>query len=675
MDFRDHPPQDDTSLFAYYYSKALTHYANSEYFSAIHAFKRSLAYSPTHFESYINLGMCYYNLQMLEEALTIFNKCLKIQPSSSIPYVNKALTLLQMKNYDQVLATLDNALETLQNPSEELYKIRTYALCQSGKITTFLDDIKKLNGFEPKKHFKQRAVIKSNIANNLKVSRPQTAQKSSKRVGLYPDVSKTFFKVDEVNIQTQSRNKTWRRTSSTTKGKSPVTIRNRIQGKARPKTGLNKTEDQMVEKVRVYSTDPKPKFKPGVIQINALDRDQELLETDEAALKFSNKLKALKNYVTQDLQKTEELKDSSKDSDFDFITENQIKTLILEFNNKVKNLEKIDKIATKLEFLSKFPLSMRESLYLCAKISCFSPGEVVFREGDPGDHMYIIIKGSVIINKRVSEVRNYPLIIASLYDGRQFGDVSILSTINEEESRKGTCIVTESSIMFIIPTSEYKRLLFKYLKPELEARVNFLLKVRLFKDVEPSALFSLASNIVSKKYVLGDVILAKGEMPKGLYIVTQGQIEVVSEKFLKKSDKISIISSSRHREKSPRPFYTGNVSPNASPKPQSFDISMRNLNKKNTSFDLPKKSAGKSFDLGEKVKKSIVNFILYPTEFFGGKVMLDSEVSLGDFHRPTPSKFSFIAQSSEVSIMIILKEQLQFLDAQTEYYVKKNYFY
>lgn len=675
MDFKDPLPADDTSLFAYYYSKALTHYLNAEYFSAIHAFKRSLAYDPTHFESYINLGVSYYNLQLLDEALAIFNKCLKLQPKSPVPYVNKALTQLQMQNHSQVIITIDNALGILRDPPEELYKLRTFVLCQSGKVTNVLDDIKKNNGFEPRKQFRQRKIAKVNVESNLTVYRPQTGKKSSKLVGLYPDVSKTFFEVNEISFRSTHRNMSQplKRPLSSANSKNSDKGRNRAQSRTKQKPGLGNLDNHIQEKVRVYTIEPKPNFKPGVIQINALDKNEEFLETDEAALKFNNKLKALKNYVAQDLLKTEELKASSKDSEFDFITENQIKTLISEFNNKIKNLEKIDKIAVKLEFLGKFPLAMRESIYLCARIACFYPGEIVFREGDPGEDMFVIIKGSVIINKRISEVRNHPLIIASLYDGRQFGDVSVLSSVNEKEPRKGTCIVTELSTMFIIPKNEYKRLLFKYLKPELEARVNFLLTVRLFKKINSSALFSLASNIITKKFSLGDIILAKGDMPKGLYIVTQGHIEVVTEGFVSKRDKPKVYGNAKIREKSPRPFYTGNLSPSASPKQQSFDNSMKTTNptnKKPSSPQSPKRNSGKSFDILDKVKDSILNFVLYPTEFFGGKIMLDNEMFLGTFNKASPSKFSFIAQSSEVKVMLILKEHLQFLDAQTEFYLK-----
>ena len=65
-----------------------------------------------------------------------------------------------------------------------------------------------------------------------------------------------------------------------------------------------------------------------------------------------------------------------------------------------------------------------------------------------------------------------------------------------------------------------------------------------------------------------------------------------------------------------------------------------------------------------------MNFILHPKEFFGGKTLLDGEIFSGVMTKATPSKFSFIAKSSEVDLMLITKEQLQFLDQITEKTVK-----
>lgn len=678
IDFTEENSPSNDSLCNYYFSKGLEQYKSFEYFSAIHTFKRATAYDQENFESLINLGSCYFRLQMMEEAITSYAKAIKIHPFNYIGYYNKSLSEMQLQEYNRVIITIDHALTVLQDPPEELYKIRTYVLFQSGRVANITNELQVKNGFEKSKFKSARKINTQSPSLAKQNSRPRTSSTHRGNIKrhtiwhLFPNTNNTFIQVQE--LETHSIGKTVSQVTSATispKQKPRILFKN-IQ---RPRSGVKSykvsgskdIESKDYAKAKHYSVEPKTIYQPGIIQINALDRNEDFLEDKETATKFIQNIKALRKYVAKDLERAEELKELVKPNDYQFISESEIKVLIEEFNKEKRSLEKIDKIAMKLEFLQKFPLPMRESIYSCACISKFKPGQVIFNDGDPGDSMYVIIKGSVIMNKMINEIRNYPVIISSLYDGRQFGDASVLSSLTEQENRKGTCVVTEPSTMFIIPKQEYKRLLFKYLKPELEAKVNFLTTVRLFRGTEIAALYTLASNVQIVKSGLGDVILAKGEIPKGMYIVAKGHVEVVTEGFVKKQSKPRIYGNAKIREKSPKPFYTGNASPSSSPKIKSADMTS------NPEGFLKVCYKSQSEDVqADMVKDKILNFVLHSTEFFGGKTLIDGEIFSGLLMKATPSKFSFIAKSSEVEIMIITKDFLQFLDSTTEFRLK-NY--
>jgi tetratricopeptide (TPR) repeat protein/CRP-like cAMP-binding protein len=663
-DFTDATLVPPDSLSSYYFAKAVEQYNNSEFFSAIHTFKRALAYSPGHFESYINLGACYYRLQMMDEAVGVFSRAIKMYPSSPIPYVNKALSEMQQQVYDKVIATVDLAVEQLEDPPEELYKIRTYVLYQSGKITNILEGIKAKNGFE-RSWTVNRKGGKETVSQSSTISRPKSSSVRKNRVvNLFPHSEKSFVKVEEVGKSFKGTGKV----KTVSENSSPIQVRKNSSRKIRKKICIvpeksSRKDEELIKKTTIREKklviEPKLAYKPGVIQINAMEKNEEYIEDREAAQKFAQNLKVLRKIVAHDLERAEELKESSKDNDYQFISEYQIKVLIEEFSKSYRSVDKIDKIAVKLDFLQKFPLAMRENIYSCAQIGSFAPGDIIFTENNPGDSMFVIIKGSVIINKKMTEVRDYPVIIASLYDGRQFGDVSLIDTKSEEQER-GTCIVTEPSTMFIIPKTEYKRLLFKYLKPEIEAKATFLSTIHLFKGAGEAQLYTMASNISVNKYRLGEVILKKGDMPKGLYIICSGHVEVVTECTAEKAKRPKLYGNAKIREKSPRPFYTGTVSPSFSPKPKSFDdpLSFSHLEKPN------KQSA--SFESSTKITTNILNFVLHTSEYFGGKTLIANEIVHGTQFFVTPAKFTFLAKSSEVDIIMVTKDLLRFLDQQTE---------
>lgn len=661
-EFPEEPKKSEHSLCDFYGGKALELYNNREFFSAIHQYKRGLAYDPRHFESLVNLGACYYKLQLLDEAIIVFTKIIKMNPHSPIGYLNKALSELQLQEYNRCIVTVDHAVNILKDPPEELFKIRTFVMYQSGKITNILDGIKSKNGFELKKYRNSTRKVLASPLQECSFKRPKSSSLQAHRtLYLYPDSKKSFININEVNLHSpgkkkQKKNSNFSYNSSPRgKAKSPIYL-NKFPFKSNRNSF--KTEPVRSEPIKAKKViEPPPCFKPGLIQIDYLERFHGSFEEKDTSGDFNENLQMLQKYVENDLERVEELKEANDDKNYDFITECEIKMLVEEFRKAKRSMEKIDKIGLKLSFLQKFPQVMRESLYRCAEIETFSSGEVVFNEGDSGDSMFVIIKGSVVISKCLEAVKKYPIVISSLYDGRQFGDISVLSTISEETTRKGTCTVTEPSTMFKIPKVEYKNLLFQYLKPELEAKANFLLKVRLFQDIELSSLYSLASNIEIRKLSLGQTILKKGQFPTGLYIVKKGHVEVVTEGLIEKKKKPSIYANVKIREKSPRPFYTGNTSPKSPERNKSVDTnSIINISVFEDSEGL--------------VKDKILNFTLHSTEYFGGTALLDGEVYSGALIKLAPSKFSFLAKSSEVEVVIITKDLLSFLQAKAENQVK-----
>ena len=81
-------------------------------------------------------------------------------------------------------------------------------------------------------------------------------------------------------------------------------------------------------------------------------------------------------------------------------------------------------------------MKILENSILIKKKAC----EILFKEGDYGDLMYIIIKGSVNIKvKRNYESYakgNYEVVINSFYDGDHFGDLAMMSSRKKSISNR-----------------------------------------------------------------------------------------------------------------------------------------------------------------------------------------------------------------------------------------------
>jgi len=93
-------------------------------------------------------------------------------------------------------------------------------------------------------------------------------------------------------------------------------------------------------------------------------------------------------------------------------------------------------------------------------------GTVLFREGDPGQEMYVVQSGLVEITKRAGEVEK---LLASLGQGEFFGEMSLLSL----KPRSATATVAEDARLLVIDPRTFDSML----------RANAEIAVRMIKKL------------------------------------------------------------------------------------------------------------------------------------------------------------------------------------------------
>ena len=81
------------------------------------------------------------------------------------------------------------------------------------------------------------------------------------------------------------------------------------------------------------------------------------------------------------------------------------------------------------------------------------PGQTLFKEGDPGDGMYVIVSGSVEVTKKVDEGARWQ--IAQHGPGVCFGEMALLGN----QARAATCTALEPTLLLKVPYKEFSALL------------------------------------------------------------------------------------------------------------------------------------------------------------------------------------------------------------------------
>jgi len=111
----------------------------------------------------------------------------------------------------------------------------------------------------------------------------------------------------------------------------------------------------------------------------------------------------------------------------------------------------------------------------------FKAGEMICREGDPGDELFVVVSGGVsvfIIDKENKEV-----VLSDIKAGNFFGEMSIV----EQAPRSANCRVIEDSVFLVMHTDDFTRIIHtmpecavKIINKMLEITVQRLMNVGAF---------------------------------------------------------------------------------------------------------------------------------------------------------------------------------------------------
>jgi len=126
-------------------------------------------------------------------------------------------------------------------------------------------------------------------------------------------------------------------------------------------------------------------------------------------------------------------------------------------------------------------------------------GEVVFRKDDPGDGLYGVLAGSILIV--VESLEGKELILNMHGPGEFFGEIALL----DGDGRSATAVAREASQLFFLGRTEF--LAFLNQRPEAMIRIIALLCTRLRRAtnlVEDSTFLNVSSRLAKQLTALID---------------------------------------------------------------------------------------------------------------------------------------------------------------------------
>lgn len=218
------------------------------------------------------------------------------------------------------------------------------------------------------------------------------------------------------------------------------------------------------------------------------------------------------------------------------ISETDCKLVLAELKKPpdLRDYDLLDRLTKKNKFFSRFNEKTRVSLLRISSVSEISAGQIILNAGQQVPHMFAILKGSVVLEKLSNKLGSQPVETATLYDGRYFGESSLVP--EEEKSaiksfKNTTCRAVENSIILKLPKDLYNHILIEQIEVDIEKKFKILCQIDFFIEVNKFLLIPLASALKVKTFANGDTILKAGDRPEGLFIILNGFVSLVAEGF------------------------------------------------------------------------------------------------------------------------------------------------
>ena len=420
---------------------------SKEYFDkAIALYEKLVLSYPKNVISKVNLAVCLIKLNMNERALQVLTQAECLSPTNFFIIYNKALTLYYLNQKTNAINIIDEALK-LSN-SKELLELKEFlSQCQG---------IKRCNSkFTIRKPYKLPKTAKK-LENTSKA--PKRLSNNLLEVNSLPIID---IKIDSSQLTSLS---------STSK---PLTydellLKKDYVGQLLLERNLRLS---LIYNSPMYRE--KSALPNGFVQENLLEEPQ---------------IKRNKIIITNELSKENEI--ITQDTSIDEITNKKlsrqsVKFILEEYKKPIdeRNYPELIRKFSKLPFFHKFPRIIQKMLLEIAVLLTYNTEDIIIKQGDLGECMFVILSGSVNVTRQAAEFRNFNIVVNSLYDGEAFGELALLSNPKEDDIRRtASCIAGETTTLISISKSDYRHILIDKMHNDIISRIQFFMGLSFFQD-------------------------------------------------------------------------------------------------------------------------------------------------------------------------------------------------
>ncbi|CAG9331392.1 unnamed protein product [Blepharisma stoltei] len=199
----------------------------------------------------------------------------------------------------------------------------------------------------------------------------------------------------------------------------------------------------------------------------------------------------------------------------------------LEKPGNERDIETMYALTKHLKFFIQYKADIVKQMLRVGKYEFYNKGQMIFREGDVGRCLYVVLRGSIAVQQEPNRNGELPFIVNSRYDGEVIGEYAIvrgnINTANDK--RTASCLAGETCHLIKITADDYMQAVRANI--DIESKIlNFLCSLGPFEHIPPIDLALLANTLNKESYGLDQVVLPANTVPRGMFIVYQGRVKI-----------------------------------------------------------------------------------------------------------------------------------------------------
>eukprot|EP00512_Aurantiochytrium_limacinum_P012693 CAMPEP_0171572864 /NCGR_PEP_ID=MMETSP0961-20121227/4409_1 /TAXON_ID=87120 /ORGANISM="Aurantiochytrium limacinum, Strain ATCCMYA-1381" /LENGTH=157 /DNA_ID=CAMNT_0012127857 /DNA_START=633 /DNA_END=1102 /DNA_ORIENTATION=- len=148
-----------------------------------------------------------------------------------------------------------------------------------------------------------------------------------------------------------------------------------------------------------------------------------------------------------------------------------------------------------------------------------SSHEFVFRQGDTGEEFFIILEGSVLVQRDVNN-SGVAHTVAKLEAGGSFGEIALSSKF---VVRTASVVTLEPCLLLVIHKDDYQRILQNTHQEIFDRKIRFLKLVPAFQDLTEKEVFNLCVSLHTYRVRAGSSVVREGDLldPLRFFIIVK----------------------------------------------------------------------------------------------------------------------------------------------------------